>query len=189
MMGIEYSRFFARHDPGNLSFPTALRLSASFPYITPLVNMPSEPVMELIDAGVRDNEGFELALRYIYNHRDWIASNTSGVSVVQVKANRPNKVPIEEGAITKLDKLTHPIGGIFKSFHNFQVYNKSLLMQLSREELKSPIEIVRFSLFAEEDEKVCLSWHLTGGEKKSIVHTFNNAHNQQALLELQRNCL
>lgn len=181
--GVEFSRLFARQKAGNLSFLTALRLSASFPYITPLVNMPSDPSIELIDAGVRDNEGFELALRYVYTFRDWIEANTSGVVMVQIKANRPDQVPISDGRVTKLDKLVLPIGGIFKSFHNFQIYNKSLLMQLSRDDLHLPIEVVRFSLFNKEDD-VSLSWHLTDQEKKRIVNTFESEVNQKALKQI-----
>ncbi len=178
--GVEYSRFFARQNSDNLSFLTALRLSASFPYITPLVNMPSNPSIELIDAGVRDNEGFELALRYVYTFKDWIKDNTSGVVMVQIKANRPDQIPIKTDRVTKFDKLVLPIGGVFKSFHNFQIYNKSLLMQLSRDDLELPIRMVRFSLFNEEDA-VSLSWHLTKKEKERIIETFESELNQEAL--------
>jgi hypothetical protein len=182
--GVEFRRLFRNQDADSLSFLTALRLSASFPYITPLVNMPSEPGIELIDAGVRDNEGFELALRYIFQHRKWIEENTAGVVVLQIKANRPNEIPIADGPVTRLDRLTRPIGGVFTSFHNFQVYNKSMLMQYSREELKLPIEIVRFLLFDSDKDRVSLSWHLTNMEKERIQSTFENDLNQDALEKL-----
>src|SRR5690606_36363991 len=181
--GVEFSRLFANQDAGNLSFLTALRMSASFPYITPLINMPSDPGIELIDAGVRDNEGFEHSLRYVFSHKKWIEENTSGVIIVQIKANRANEIPIKEERVTKLDKLTLPIGGVLKSFHNLQIYNKSLRMELSLEELKMPMDIVRFSLIT-EDEDVSLSWHLTNVEKESILSTFENKTNQEALTVL-----
>lgn len=182
--GVEFSRFFSEQGADSLSFLTALRLSASFPYITPLVNMPAKPGIELIDAGVRDNDGFELALRYIFQHREWIDKNTSGVVVVQIKANRPNEVPIADGPVTRLDRLVRPIGGVYTSFHNFQVFNKSMLMQFSKEELDLPIEIIRFMLFESSNDKVSLSWHLTNREKESIRSTFENEVNQKALLKL-----
>lgn len=106
--------------------------------------------------------------------------------MVQIKANRPNEVPMEESHPTKLDKLTLPVGGVLKSFYNFQVFNKSFLMQLSREELDLPLDVVRFSLFEEEEKDVSLSWHLTRKEKKSITSTFDNALNQEALNQSQR---
>ena len=182
--GVEFRRFFHNQSPDSLSFLTALRLSASFPYITPLVNMPSEPGIELIDAGVRDNEGFELALRYVFQHRDWIEQNTSGIVLLQIKANRPNEVPISESPVTRLDRITRPIGGVFTSFHNFQVYNKSMLMQYSREEMDLPIEIVRFLLFDTHEDNVSLSWHLTNREKERIRSSFENDLNQSALSQV-----
>ncbi len=181
--GVEYSRLFKNQNAQNLSFITALRMSASFPYITPLVNMPSEPSIELIDAGVRDNEGFELALRYLYAFQDWIRENTCGVVVVQIKANRPDKIPIKQVTSTKLDGLTRPIGGVFKSFHNLQVYNKSLLMEVAQNEMEMEMDVVRFSLF-QEDDAVSLSWHLTEEEKRRTTETFYSDINQTALKSL-----
>ena len=177
---VEFRRLFKDQDADNLSFLTALRMSASFPYITPLINMPSEPGLQLIDAGVRDNEGFEHALRYVFAFKQWMMENTSGVVVIQIKANRANEIPIKEDRVTKLDNLTLPIGGVLKSFHNLQIYNKSLLMELSRDELELPMDVFRFSLI-NEDEDVSLSWHLTNQEKASIIRTFENSTNQQSL--------
>ena len=177
---VEFMRLFEKQDAGNLSFLTALRMSASFPYITPLINIPSDPGIQLIDAGVRDNEGFEHSLRYVFAFKEWIRENTSGVVVIQIKANRANEIPIEDERVTKLDRLTLPIGGVLKSFHNLQIYNKSMLMELSKDELELPMEVVRFSLI-NEDEDVSLSWHLTNQEKESILQTFENPSNQSAL--------
>lgn len=181
---VEYGRLFQTKNPYNLSFVTALRMSASFPYITPLINLPSEPTIELIDAGARDNEGFELGLRYIYEFKEWINENTNGVIIVQLKANRPDEIPIQEGRNTKLDQLTNPINGIVQSFHNLQIYNKALLMQLSDRCLDVPVDIVRFSLFSKKDE-VSLSWHLTEKEKKEILSAFDNEANQTTLKKLE----
>lgn len=180
---VEFSRLFEKQDAQNLSFLTALRMSASFPYITPLINMPSKPDIQLIDAGVRDNEGFELTIRYIFAFKKWIEENTSGVLVIQIKANRPNEIPIRDQAVTKLDKLVLPIGGVLKSFHNLQIYNKSLLMELSRDQLNLPVEVFRFSLLNDKDD-VSLSWHLTNDEKHNIARAFHNDINQASLKEL-----
>lgn len=177
---VEFTRLFDKQQAGDLSFLTALRLSASFPYITPLVNMPSKPDIQLIDAGVRDNEGFELSIRYLFSQKEWLKKNTDGVVIIQIKANRPDEIPIREETVTKFDKLTLPIGGVLKSFHNLQIYNKSLLMELSRDELNLPVEVVRFSLLQHKDD-VSLSWHLTNREKEDIVDTFQSEYNQQAL--------
>ena len=48
--GVEFSRFFESRQGDSLSFVTALRLSSTFPYITPMVSLPTDPKMEAVDA-------------------------------------------------------------------------------------------------------------------------------------------
>ena len=56
-------------------------------------------------------------------------------------------------------------------------------MELSRDELELPVEVVRFSLLHDRND-VSLSWHLTNTEKKDIIQTFQTESNQQALQTL-----
>lgn len=181
--GVEFRRLFMHQEADSLHFATALRLSASFPYITPMVNMPSEPGMELIDAGVRDNEGLELALRYTYKFQDWLKENTSGIKIIQIKANRPDTIPIVDNKSTWINNLLLPLSGVVKSFSNLQVYNKALLMELSPDFLNLKVQLYRFSLLA-ENEDVSLSWHLTKREKLEIIHSIEKQHNAEALHRL-----
>lgn len=181
---VEYSRLFKNQGAGNLSFLTALRLSASFPYITPLVNLPSNPEIELIDAGVRDNEGLELALRYLHEFKPWIEENTKGVIILQIKANRPDEISIGQSPQTRLGQLTLPIKGVLRSFNNLQVYNKVLVSELSNEILDFPVEVLRFSLAVKKDN-VSLSWHLTENEKRNINSAFDHLNNQTELEKLE----
>lgn len=181
---IEYKRLFANQAYADLHYATALRMSASFPYITPLVNLPSKPTIEVIDAGARDNEGFEIALRYVLKLEAWIKENTSGVIFLQVKANRPDEIPINEPPNTNLDQLTKPIGGIVESFHNLQIYNKAMLMELVATQSKLDMQVVRFSLFTSSDE-LSLSWHLTEGEKRYVRRAVRAKRNREALDQLR----
>jgi hypothetical protein len=181
---VEYKRLFARQGYADLRYATALRMSATFPYITPLVNLPSSPTIEVIDAGARDNEGFEIALRYVLKLENWIKENTSGVVFLQIKANRPDEIPIQEPANTNLDQLTKPIGGIVESFHNLQIYNKALLMELVAKESTLDMDVVRFSLFTSSDE-LSLSWHLTEGEKRYVRQAIGAERNREAIDHLR----
>lgn len=181
--GVEYARLFKNQSPMDISFLTALRLTASFPYITPLVNLPSKPPMELIDAGVRDNDGLELALRYIHKCKGWIDSNTSGVVIIQIKANRPDEIAINESNQSRIDQLTLPINGVVQSFNNMQIYNKAILTNWSNQLLDFPVEILRFSL-ADKTDDLSLSWHLTESEKLEILSAFESARNQAELKSL-----
>lgn len=177
---VEYRRLFGQLQPDSLSFLTALRMSASFPYITPLVNLPSEPSIKLIDAGVRDNEGMELTLRYLYHHRKWLRERIRGVMVVQIKANRQDSIQVEDLGHSRLAEVLQPISGVVRSFANFQTYNKALLMEWSQSLLDFPLYMERMVLpLGQED--VSLSWHLTDGEKATILKSVHTPQNRATL--------
>ncbi|MEO7523547.1 MAG: hypothetical protein ABIT58_05595, partial [Ferruginibacter sp.] len=50
---VDFSALFSKQQPGNLRILTALRMNATFPYILPNVWLPSEPVIDVMDAGLR----------------------------------------------------------------------------------------------------------------------------------------
>src|SRR5690606_2318398 len=58
---VDFATFFKEQNPYNLRLTTALRMTATFPYIPPVVRLPSQPVMNVMDAGLRDNFGVELS--------------------------------------------------------------------------------------------------------------------------------
>jgi hypothetical protein len=70
----------------SFSLQTAIRTSATFPYVSPAVSLPTEPPRRLVDAGYYDNYGVNLAAAWAYHHRDWIAENTSGLAIIQLHA-------------------------------------------------------------------------------------------------------
>jgi hypothetical protein len=63
-------------------------MSATFPYITPTVTLPSYPEMEIMDAGLADNFGFTDAIKFLHVFKDWIAENTSGVILVSIRDSK-----------------------------------------------------------------------------------------------------
>ncbi|MEK7254857.1 MAG: patatin-like phospholipase family protein, partial [Bacteroidota bacterium] len=83
---VDFGRLFAGQGAQNLRFTTALRMNATYPYILPNVYLPSEPPIEVLDAGFRDNFGLKTATRFIHVFKDWIKENTGGVVLVSVRA-------------------------------------------------------------------------------------------------------
>src|SRR5215831_10244098 len=67
---VDFQALFAKQDPLNLRTLTALRMNATFPYVLPNVWLPSKPVIDVMDAGLRDNFGQETALRFLANFDD-----------------------------------------------------------------------------------------------------------------------
>jgi hypothetical protein len=76
---IDFGAFFKNQNPGGMRVLTALRMNATFPIVLPNVWLPSDPVIDVMDAGLRDNYGQETSLRFLDAFDDWIDANTSGV--------------------------------------------------------------------------------------------------------------
>ncbi len=166
--GIEFMRFFKNQNSGELRFTTALRMSATFPFITPLVSLPCKPRIELIDAGVRDNDGFNLGMHFIHEFKDWIEENTAGVVVVKLMANSLQEISIKQTHYkTRLDAFAKPITGVISSFNNLQEFDYSKDLRIAESWVNFPFDIYSLELINKGDD-ISLSWHLTNREKDRI---------------------
>ena len=83
LSAVEFFRLFP--DASKLEVGTAVRMSASFPFIAPPVSLPTTPPRRVVDAGYYDNYGVNVAAQWLTEYRDWIQANTSGVVVVQIR--------------------------------------------------------------------------------------------------------
>ena len=88
---VELFGLFGEAGRDNLKLASAVRMSATFPYVTSAVALPTDPPRHAVDAGYYDNYGINLATAWVFSHRVWIARNTSGVLVVQSRAFRNEK--------------------------------------------------------------------------------------------------
>src|SRR5262249_12881401 len=68
---IELFRLFAVSE--NFTVATASRMSASFPYFSPAVSLPTNPRRRVVDAGYYDNYGVSLAGSWLSTpaNREW----------------------------------------------------------------------------------------------------------------------
>ncbi len=82
---VQFFRMFPSSREG-FKLSTAVRMSATFPYASPAVSLPTSPPRRLVDAGYYDNYGVNLAVNWANYHRDWIAQHTAGVALIQVHA-------------------------------------------------------------------------------------------------------
>jgi hypothetical protein len=83
LSGIEFFKMFPAASDFRLS--TAARMSASFPWVSPGVNLPTDPPLRVVDAGYYDNYGVNVASAWLHLHQSWIVKNTSGVVLVQIR--------------------------------------------------------------------------------------------------------
>jgi hypothetical protein len=52
---IDFNSFFSKQDAMNINILSALRMNATFPYVLPSVWLPTNPIIDVMDAGLRDN--------------------------------------------------------------------------------------------------------------------------------------
>ncbi len=183
---IEFSRFFKDQDADNLRFTTALRMSATFPFIMPVTHLPSEPVIEVMDAGVRDNFGLDATMKFIYTFRKWIEENTSGIVIIQIRDSE-RKFHIEENPKkTFIGELMSPVGSIYTNMFRTQDMNHDQLLQYFSECFDGEIDVVDFELpQRKKGKKLSLSWHLTESEKRQIMNAFKLPSNEKSLKRLK----
>ena len=82
---VEFFRLFpAAH--GRFEVGTAARLNATFPFVSPSVNLPTDPPRRVVDAGYFDNYGTGLLAAWLHRHRDAVRKYCSGVAILEVRA-------------------------------------------------------------------------------------------------------
>lgn len=181
---IEYQRLFADHDPGALKLTSALRMNASFPYISPVVTLPSEPPMRVMDAGGRDNYGYRATLSYLYTFREWIAKNTSGIVLIQLRDTQKD-LEVQPSNASLFGRLLDPLGSVYDNFVRIQDQDYDLMMQQASGWMPVPMEVVDLQLRHGGDaEQISLSWHLTAVERSRVLRSVRSAENRAALQRL-----
>jgi hypothetical protein len=182
---IEYSRFFEKQGAENLRFTSALRMNATFPYITPIVSLPSEPEIEVMDAGMRDNYGLETTLKFLYTFHEWIEANTSGVIILQIR-DRHKEFPIEESEVkTITGTLSRPLGSFYGNWFYIQDFEQNQMLQYASAWFKGTIDVIDFELRNEKPDNISLSWHLTNREKNKVRASLLLPGNQESIQRLK----
>lgn len=188
LRGVDFLRLFEDQGAKDLSFMTALRMSASFPYITPTIALPSKPRLEVMDAGIADNFGVADALRFMYVFRDWIHRNTSGVVMVIIRDTHPNEHIQERPIPSLIDRLTYPVASVYNNLGSIQDRNNDVRIEQAREWFRGDFETVEFIYGTSgdsEQERASLSWHLTTKEKQSVIGSIDSPENKKALSYLR----
>lgn len=174
---IEFQRFFKNQDASDLWYTSALRMNATFPYISPAVSLPTEPPIEVMDAGFRDTYGINNALKYLFTFRNWISSNTSGVLIIQIRdSEKIEKFRIEPPR-TMLNHLLDPVGNIYTNLFLMQDFNHDEQLHYASEWFEGQLDIVNLEMPRPQVDDIALSWHLTSREKHIIkkgVYTEKN---------------
>jgi hypothetical protein len=186
---IEFSRFFKEQGADNLRFSSAIRMNATFPYILPSVSLPSNPILEVMDAGFRDNYGLRTSIRYLYHFRNWIANNTDRVIFLQIRENHKAYDLKTQGKSTITELLMSPLGNVYENLFRIQDYQHDQLLMYADEWFKGKLEFIELDLNPPSqpgDEVISMNFHLTSLEKKRIHQAIGLPENKAAIARLKR---
>lgn len=197
--GIDFQSYFKEHGAKNLRFLSALRMSATFPYITPNTTLPTDPPVTIMDAGISDNFGLTDAVRFLYAYRDWIAEHTSGVIFVSIRDSKKVNTIAPREKRDLMDALTQPISTVYNNFENFQDINSDLLINYAHTWFDGAIDRVDIQYQAEtyvsilqkmdslrqNNARASLSWRLTRREKQGVINAIYTSHNQEQIQKLK----
>jgi len=183
---VEFNRLFADQDADNLLFTTALRMNATFPYITPITALPSNPVIDVMDAGLLDNYGLEETTKFIYTFRDWLLANTSRLVVVQIRDQYKEQKIVNNAPQNILQSFTFPINQFYSNLFPVQNYKEDQMMEYFSRWYSGKLDFVYFQLNNAPTENISLSWHLTEKEKNQVLGSMGLKDNQQALDQLKK---
>ncbi len=198
--GIDFHRFFKNQNSKDLRFLSALRMSATFPYITPNTTLPTEPPIQIMDAGISDNFGMSDAIRFLYAFNEWISENTSGVIFLSIRDSPKLGTITAKKGQTIIDDVTQPISSVYNNFENFQDITSDMLLGQAHSWLRVPIDrldlqyqsdnylpiLQKMDSIRQTSARASLSWRLTTREKDGVISNINSYRNQQELKKLVR---
>jgi len=195
---LELFRLFPR-SRGKFALSTAVRMSASFPYFSPPVPLPTRPRRRIVDAGYFDNYGVSLASAFLFSGKnmDWFRDNVSKIVLIQIRDGQSDdervlkEIP-DAGKRQKgigsllsrsLEEITSPIEGLNNgrvgtcSFRNdgllelLSTYYEQVRNEPGSGQLPQANRYFTVVNF-EFPGHVSLSWHLSEGEKQQMRETF-----------------
>ena len=185
---IEFGRLFKDQGAENLRFTSAIRMNATFPYILPSVSLPSKPIIEVMDAGYRDNFGLRTSIRYLYHFRKWIAENTDQVVFLQIRENHKS-YDLKTHAKSSLSELMlSPLGNVYENLFRVQDYQNDQLSMYAQTWFAGKISFVELNLNPPsfpENEIISMNFHLTALEKKRIHQAIELPENKAAIKALR----
>jgi hypothetical protein len=179
---VDFASFFSGQNPYNLRITSAIRMNATFPFVLPVVKMPSRPRMNIMDAGLSDNFGTEVASRYLYVMRDWLEKNTSETIFLEIRDTRENDVSTNSDQVSLGRMLIDPVFVIQNKWEAFQSYQHTYYKDFAPYYLDGKLRFITLQYVPKESKKVAaLNFHLTQKEKEDLYQSIDNPDNKAAI--------
>jgi hypothetical protein len=185
-------RFFSSTYPGrDLHVTTAARLSATFPWVSPITRaqdvdgQPAAPGFHLADGGYYDNFGVVSVVNWLLSlsGEQWDTLRQKGILIVLIRAFPENPDSAGPKADQREAWLWASLGPLLTMYNvrtSSQASNGNVEMDLIQKVLASNGVANRKVVF-QLPTAAPLSWKLTEEEQEAIVGQWCAAPNQQAL--------
>ncbi len=184
LTGIELFKVFEGADGVKLS--TVARMSASFPYVSPAVQLPTEPPRRAVDAGYYDTFGVNVAARWIQKNATWLRQNVGGVVLIQIRdaTGQRRDVATKKGFLARAySAIIAPVEGALEARTATAGFRNDEQVGRLRVEF-SGTGHANFPFFTtvvfEFREQASLSWYLSGAEKNRLKDDIETAPTNQA---------
>jgi hypothetical protein len=182
---IDFTAFFKNQDPFNLRILTALRMNATFPIVLPNVWLPSNPVVDVMDAGLRDNYGQETTLRFLEAFDEWIQQNTRGILIIQIRDRSPGGWDSPYLSDDISDHATKPFLLLQHNWFKMMEYFQNDMLSYYAEHPGRKVRKVLFEYAADKEEnKAALNFHLSKRERQDIIGSLKSVSNQRSFNEV-----
>ncbi len=165
-------------DARDVTLGTAVRMSASFPFFSPAVSLPTWPRRRVVDAGYYDNYGVGFSAAWLFSrrHKEWLRENVSRVCIVQIRdgvsdAFRKLEKVRPDGS-TELSRALEEVFSPLQGMENARVSSSSfrndgqleLLSHYMFETMNMPFAVVNF----ENPVQAALNWRLSEREFRAL---------------------
>lgn len=185
VQGVDFRSLLREHQPDSLRFLTALRMSATFPYVVPTITLPTEPPIQIADAGISDNYGIVDGLIFLNVFKEWIMQNTSEVVFITIRDSSKEDELTAPEPQNVMERFFSPIQSVYKSWDKVQTIKNDQWYELTKEIFGDHLKRVEFQYTYQTLNRASLSWRLTEFEKQNIVESIHLPENQRALQKLK----
>lgn len=183
---IDFNSFFSKQGSGDINILSALRMNATFPYVLPSVWLPTNPIIDVMDAGLRDNFGQEATLRFIEVFRDWLKENTSKVVLLQIRDRSIGDWDKPMDGTSLLSQLTQPFLILQNNWYKLQDYYQHDQLEYMYDAYGPQFYRICFQYVpSKADAPASLSFHLTAAEKRDIALALDNPTNAEQFRKLK----
>lgn len=173
---MDFSNVYPSYD---ISIGTAVRLSATFPYVSPAAraDLPSrapEPRFHIVDGGYYDNYGISTLVEWLDDALSSSESDIQRVLIVQIRDSLPDSATEAKNAIGSLYQTFAPLSTMVRVRSTGQLAHNDEDTKLIERVAFKPNVSIESAVFQYCGHKPPLSWHLTATQKANIDNAWNN---------------